>query len=112
MLSGILTPTSGRILIDRPGCRGELSRHQAKIGYVPESGGLYESLTGFEFLELNWPLVSPGGNGDPAQTEEFFRLFGLQEAMHRALVGLLERNASKRSNQFGPHPQSGPHLFR
>jgi ABC-type multidrug transport system ATPase subunit len=32
----------------------EVKRH---IGYVPEAAGLYESLTGQEFLELIGPLA-------------------------------------------------------
>ncbi len=52
ILAGTLSPGSGRVSIN--GCRLPEQRMEAKhlIGYVPESAGLYESLTAQEFLEL------------------------------------------------------------
>src|SRR6185369_16403421 len=52
MLTGILAPSSGRILIDGKDMQQNAVALKQRIGYVPESGGLYESLTGFEFLQL------------------------------------------------------------
>ncbi len=85
MLSGILTPTGGRILIDGLDIVANSLSIKQRIGYVPESGGLYESLTGFEFLELIGRLYHLEETAIRRKTEEFFRLFGLQEAMHQRL---------------------------
>jgi ABC-2 type transport system ATP-binding protein len=52
MLTGIMPPSEGRILIDGLELREHALAIKQRIGYVPESGGLYESLTGFEFLQL------------------------------------------------------------
>ena len=52
MLKRILAPTSGRILIDGLDVVENSLSIKQRIGYVPERGGLYESLTGFEFLQL------------------------------------------------------------
>src|SRR5439155_11528660 len=52
MLTGILPPTNGEILIDGMDVTTHAREIKQRIGYVPESGGLYESLTGFEFLQL------------------------------------------------------------
>ena len=47
MLKRILAPTSGRILIDGLDVVENSLSIKQRIGYVPERGGLYESLTGF-----------------------------------------------------------------
>ena len=52
MLKRILAPTSGRILIDGLDVVENSLSIKQRIGYVPESGGLYEGPTGFEFLQL------------------------------------------------------------
>ena len=52
IIAGILAPSSGNVSVlglELPEKAIEVKRH---IGYVPESAGLYESLTGQEFLEL------------------------------------------------------------
>jgi ABC-2 type transport system ATP-binding protein len=52
MLTGMIAPTSGRAEIyglDVGQCGLEVKR---MIGYVPESGAVYESLTGREYLEM------------------------------------------------------------
>jgi ABC-2 type transport system ATP-binding protein len=52
MLTGMIPPTSGRAEI----CGLDLERDSLEIkrmiGYVPESGAVYESLTGREYLEM------------------------------------------------------------
>jgi ABC-2 type transport system ATP-binding protein len=85
MLIGILAPTGGSILVDGMDVRGNEVAVKQRIGYVPESGGLYESLTGYEFLQLVGRLyhMEEGLVGHKAQ--EFFRLFGLEESMHERL---------------------------
>jgi ABC-2 type transport system ATP-binding protein len=52
IIAGILAAYSGRVTVaglELPGQAIEVKQH---IGYVPEAAGLYESLTGQEFLEL------------------------------------------------------------
>jgi len=85
MLTTILPPTSGRILIDGIDITTDPLTIKKRIGYVPESGGLYESLTGFEFLQLVGRLYHLEEAGLEHKIREFFRLFGLEEAMHQRL---------------------------
>ena len=85
MLTTILPPTSGRILIDGIDITVDPLTIKKRIGYVPESGGLYESLTGFEFLQLVGRLYHLEEAGLEHKIREFFRLFGLEEAMHQRL---------------------------
>lgn len=85
MLTGILAPTSGRVLVDGKEMQGGALSMKERIGYVPESGGLYESLTGFEFLQLVGRLYHLEESVIEHKANEFFRLFDLVSAMHERL---------------------------
>ena len=85
MLTGILPPTSGHILIDGADVAANAIAIKEKIGYVPETGGLYESLTGYEFLELMGRLYHLHEDVIARKAREFFRLFELEEVMHQRL---------------------------
>jgi len=85
MLTGILAPTSGRILIGGLDVVENSLSIKQRIGYVPESGGLYESLTGFEFLQLVGRLYHLGEETITHKAKEFFRLFGLEAAIDQRL---------------------------
>jgi ABC-2 type transport system ATP-binding protein len=87
MLTGILAPTSGKILIDGLDVVENSVAIKQRIGYVPESGGLYESLTGFEFLQLVGRLYHLEEDTIIHKAAEFFRLFELDAAMDQRLSG-------------------------
>jgi ABC-2 type transport system ATP-binding protein len=87
MLTGILAPTAGRILIDGSDVVENATAIKEKIGYVPESGGLYESLTGYEFLELMGRLYHLREDVIARKAREFLRLFELEEVMDQRLAG-------------------------
>jgi ABC-2 type transport system ATP-binding protein len=87
MLTGILAPTSGQILIDGLDVVEHSLSVKQRIGYVPESGGLYESLTGFEFLQLVGRLYHMEEKAITHKATEFFRLFDLVTAMDQRLSG-------------------------
>jgi ABC-2 type transport system ATP-binding protein len=52
ILTGILEPGSGRVEVDGLQLPGDSVELKRRIGYVPESADLYESLNPIEFLEL------------------------------------------------------------
>jgi len=52
ILTGILEPLSGRVEVDGFVLPGQAVEMKRRIGYVPESAELFESLTALEFLEL------------------------------------------------------------
>ncbi len=52
MLTGILEPTSGTASVCGFDLRRDLLEVKRHVGYVPESGALFESLTGLEYLEM------------------------------------------------------------
>ena len=52
ILTGILAPGSGSVRIQGFSLPGQAVEAKRMIGYVPETAGLYESLTAQEYLEL------------------------------------------------------------
>ena len=50
MMTGLLRPTSGSILIDHLDIQIEPEKVKSIIGYIPDSPYVYEKLTGREFL--------------------------------------------------------------
>jgi sodium transport system ATP-binding protein len=51
MLAGLITPTSGRALIDGIDVRQQPLQARARLGFMTASTGLYERLTGREIIE-------------------------------------------------------------
>ena len=69
MLTGMVAPTSGRAEIYGLDVQRQSVEAKRLIGYVPESGAVYETLTGREYLEM------------------VGRLYGLADAVIRDRIG-------------------------
>src|SRR5215467_9798809 len=52
ILAGILSPTRGRVMVAGQSLPDQAVELKERIGYVPESATLFETLSGQEFLEL------------------------------------------------------------
>lgn len=65
MISGVLQPSSGRILIGGDDLATDPSAAKARIGYIPDRPFLYEKLSGAEFLRFVAGLW--GKDGDEAE---------------------------------------------
>ncbi|MBP1724264.1 MAG: ABC-type multidrug transport system, ATPase component, partial [Deltaproteobacteria bacterium] len=52
MITGLMKPTSGKILLDGKDVFREPEEAKAILGYIPDRPYLYEKLTGGEFLEF------------------------------------------------------------
>lgn len=77
MLTGLLPPSAGEILLDGRRIQDDLIAYKRRLGYVPEEPHIYSYLTGPEYLRLLGRL-----RGMPAETLErriaaFMQLFGL-----------------------------------
>ncbi|MCX6137894.1 MAG: ABC transporter ATP-binding protein [Ignavibacteriales bacterium] len=79
MLTGMIFPTAGTAHI----CGYDIAQQpvevKKRIGYVPESGALFESLTGWEYLRLIADLHHLDSTVAEKRIEEFLTLFGLWE---------------------------------
>jgi len=85
MLTGILRPTEGTIVIDGLDLLKDPIEVKRRIGYVPETGGIYESLTAYEYLQLVGRLYHLPEEVLDHRIEEFLKLFGLEAVMHERL---------------------------
>ena len=54
MLTGMIEPTSGTASVCGFDLKTQLIEVKRHVGFVPESGAVFESLTGLEYLEM-WP---------------------------------------------------------
>ena len=77
MLTGMIFPTSGSALVAGFDILKEPVEVKKRIGYVPESGALFESLTGWEYLQLIADLHHLDRRIAGKRLEEFLHLFGL-----------------------------------
>jgi ABC-2 type transport system ATP-binding protein len=77
MLTGMLTPTSGTAVIAGYDLRTEPLEVKRHVGFVPESGALYESLTGMEFLEMVAALYGIPAAAARERIAEFLAFFDL-----------------------------------
>ncbi len=90
LLGGLLTPTSGRIIIDDEDLtaasdarRTDIRRR--KIGFVFQRFNLFPTLTAEGNLRLAERIHAGGGNGkkdDPERRREVLRLLQLEDKMH------------------------------
>jgi ABC-2 type transport system ATP-binding protein len=86
MLTGLLEPSRGSILLDGQNIQDDLLTYKARLGYVPEEASLYGHLTGPEYLSLVGNL-----RGLPAQTlqariDGFLALFNLADDVHAPMA--------------------------
>lgn len=79
MLTGMITPTSGTAEVAGFDVLSEPNEVKKRIGYVPESGALFESLTAWEYLELISELHHMKRELAHRRIEEFLTLFGILE---------------------------------
>lgn len=87
ILTGLIPASGGEARI----CGHSLSEQplevKRKIGYVPESGALYESLTAWEYLELIADLHHLDRRIFQRRAGEFLELFELQQEKNHRLAG-------------------------
>jgi ABC-2 type transport system ATP-binding protein len=80
MLTGMLVPTSGSASV----CGFDLERETVEVkrhvGFVPESGAVFESLTGLEYLEMIAALYSIPPEAARPRIEQFTAFFDLSFA--------------------------------
>ncbi|MFQ5825457.1 MAG: ABC transporter ATP-binding protein, partial [bacterium] len=87
MLTGMLIPTSGTAQVAGFDILAEAIEVKKRIGYVPESGALFESLTAWEYLELVTELHHLDRQLAHKRMEEFLTRFGLFNEKDHFLSG-------------------------
>src|SRR4051812_42246087 len=80
MLTGMLEPTDGRATVCGYDLQRELIEVKRHVGFVPESGAVFESLTGLEYLEMVAALYGIPQSAARARIEQFIAFFDLSFA--------------------------------
>jgi len=97
MLTGMLEPTSGTASI----CGFDLQRDtievKRRVGFVPESGAVFESLTGLEYLEMVAALYSIPEDAARARIRQFIAFFDLSfETLTDKLLGAYSKGMRRK----------------
>jgi len=79
MLTGMIPPTSGTASIEGFDIVTQALEVKRIIGYVPESGAVFESLTGWEYLELVAALYHIADAETSSRILRFGEFFDLEE---------------------------------
>lgn len=82
ILTGLLEPSGGTVLLNGEDVRERLLDYKAKVGYVPEEAVLYTYLTGPEYLSLVGGLRGLPPHRVQEKIDAFLQLFGLQDDLH------------------------------
>ena len=85
LLTGMIKPDSGRARVAGYDIVQDALEVKRRIGYVPESAALYESLTAREYLELIASLYHLPPGTTPARIEEMLARFDLSPAIDQRL---------------------------
>ena len=86
MLTGLVEPTLGRILLNGRDIRRDLDAFKRRVGYVPEEAHVYPSLTGLEYLQLIGRLRGMPEAELNRKAEDLLTLFALHLRRHSPLA--------------------------
>src|SRR5436190_5886650 len=87
ILTGVLQPTDGTVLLDGREVAADLTRYKAQVGYVPEEPHLYTYLTGEEYLRLVGRLRGLADSVLDGKIERFMRLLEVTDDRYLTLSG-------------------------
>ena len=97
MLTGMLQPTSGSATVcgfDLQTQTVEVKRH---VGFVPESGAVFESLTGLEYLEMVAALYGITRSAARPRIEQFLSFFDLSfQTLTEKLLGAYSKGMRRK----------------
>jgi len=79
LLTGMILPTSGTATVAGFDVVSQSLEVKKRIGYVPESGAVFESLTAWEYLEMVSELHHLGRESAHRRIEEFLTLFDIYD---------------------------------
>jgi ABC-2 type transport system ATP-binding protein len=78
MLTGLLEPSGGTVLLDDADIRADLVSYKRRLGYVPEEAQLYTWMSGAEFLAFGARLRGLSARDASRRIDALLSIFGLQ----------------------------------
>ena len=86
MITTLLDPTRGQVLLDGRDIRSDLARFKQRLGYVPEEPILYSYLTGLEYLQLIGRLRRLPAERVERKANDLLELFSLGANRHAPIA--------------------------
>ncbi len=97
MLTGMLDPTSGTARVCGFDLRENLIEVKRHVGFVPESGAVFESLTGLEYLEMVGALYGIPADAARGRIKQFITFFDLSfETLTDKLLGAYSKGMRRK----------------
>ncbi len=97
MLTGMIGPTDGTATICGLDLRRDTLEVKRKIGFVPESGAVFESLTGLEYLEMVAALYAIPSESARERIRQFIAFFDLSfETLTDKLLGAYSKGMRRK----------------
>ncbi|MFY9345211.1 MAG: ABC transporter ATP-binding protein [Planctomycetota bacterium] len=97
MVTGMLAPTSGTALVGGVDVVQQPLEAKRQLGFVPDSGAVYEALTGLEFLLMVAALYGIGEEQAGPRIRQFLDFFDLEEATLRGkLLGAYSKGMRRK----------------
>ena len=97
MLTGMLEPSSGTAAICGFDLRTQLLEVKRHVGFVPESGAVFESLTGLEYLEMVAALYGIPQAAALPRIKQFIAFFDLScETLTDKLLGAYSKGMRRK----------------
>ena len=109
MLTGMFEPSEGTATVCGFDLRRDTLEVKRRIGFVPESGAVFESLTGLEYLEMVAALYGIPEDAAVARIRQFIAFFDLSfETLTDKLLGAYsKRSGRQRGGRLqGAHPDA------
>jgi ABC-2 type transport system ATP-binding protein len=78
MLTGLLEPSGGTVLLDGANIRDDLLAYKRRLGYVPEEAQLYTWMSGAEYLSFGARLRGLSAAVAARRIDGLLSVFGLQ----------------------------------
>jgi ABC-2 type transport system ATP-binding protein len=97
MLTGVLQPTKGTATICGFDLCAQAIEVKRRVGFVPESGAVFESLTGLEYLEMVAALYGIAEEPARARIRQFIAFFDLSfETLTDKLLGAYSKGMRRK----------------
>ena len=87
MLTGILQPTSGRVLVDGTDMAADPLTAKKKLGFVPDGADLFDRLTGLEYLNFMGDMYGVPSAERKERMDRYLELFELTDAVGGRIAG-------------------------
>ena len=88
IITGFLTPTSGRVIVDGLDISESTEAIQSKIGYLPENAPLYSDLTVLEHLQFSAELHGITGDKQKQAIREVAETTGIADRLYFTVAEL------------------------